>query len=88
AEGLWVGFVSDRLADHGLVAVGLVRDGEVVAFACSCRVLPHRVAGALLGELLSQHPGAGGLLTDGPQRRQRRAFGGGPRTAAAVGYAR
>lgn len=57
AEGLWVGFVSDRLADHGLVAVGLVRDGEVVAFACSCRVLPHRVAGALLGELLRQHPG-------------------------------
>lgn len=57
AEGLWVGFVSDRLADHGLVAVGLVRGGEVVAFACSCRVLPHRVAGALLGELLRQHPG-------------------------------
>lgn len=58
AAGLWVGFVTDRLADHGLVAVGLVRDGAVVAFACSCRVLPHRVAGALLGELLRQHPGA------------------------------
>ncbi len=57
AEGLWVGFVSDRLADHGLVAVGLVADGELIAFACSCRVLPHRVAGALLGELLRQHPG-------------------------------
>ncbi|MCK6522460.1 hypothetical protein L6R49_13595 [Myxococcota bacterium] len=57
-EGLWVGFVTDRLADHGLVAVGLVRGGEVVAFACSCRVLPHRVAGALLGALLQAHPGA------------------------------
>ena len=56
-EGLWVGMVTDRLADHGLVAVGLVRDGALVAFACSCRVLPHRVAGSLLGELLRQNPG-------------------------------
>ena len=31
--------VKDRFADHGLVGAGVVRDGEIVGFALSCRVI-------------------------------------------------
>lgn len=56
-NGVWVGFVRDRLADHGLVSVGVFRGGALVAWVCSCRVLPHRVAAALLGRMLAANPG-------------------------------
>ena len=59
---VYVAEVHDRLADHGLVAVGwFVGEGEarrLGEFACSCRVLPHRVAGALLARMFAAEPGA------------------------------
>lgn len=59
---VYVGHVRDRLADHGLVAVGwFVGDGAercLGELAVSCRVLPHRVAGALLARMWAHEPGA------------------------------
>ncbi len=59
---VYVASVRDRLADHGLVAVGWFvgegaerRLGEV---AVSCRVLLHRVAGSILALMLAEEPGA------------------------------
>lgn len=57
-DGVWVGWCRDRLADHGVVAVGVFRDGSLVAWVASCRVLPHRVAGTLLHAMLAANPGA------------------------------
>ncbi|MCB9777295.1 MAG: HAD-IIIC family phosphatase [Alphaproteobacteria bacterium] len=60
-EGLWVAEVRDRIADHGLVCAGLFAGEEearrLVAWACSCRVLPHRVAASLLARMWEQEPG-------------------------------
>ena len=58
--GLYVGLVHDRLADHGLVAAALFGSSphRLLAFACSCRVLPHRVAPSLLHAMLQLEPGA------------------------------
>lgn len=50
---VWVATCRDRLADHGIVSVGVVRGGTLEAWVCSCRVLPHRVAATILGELLA-----------------------------------
>lgn len=57
-DGLYVGFARDRLADHGLIAAALFSPQRLLAFACSCRVLPHRVAPSLLHAMLSLQPGA------------------------------
>lgn len=59
-DDLYVAFVQDRLADHGLVAAGLFASSprRLLAFACSCRVLPHRVAASLLGAMLAAEPEA------------------------------
>lgn len=56
-EGVWVATCRDRLADHGLVSVGVVGDGALVAWVCSCRVLPHRVAGTILKWMRDATPG-------------------------------
>jgi FkbH-like protein len=56
--GIYVGWCRDRLADHGLVAAGIFREGRLEAWVCSCRVLPHRVAGTLLAETLRCQPEA------------------------------
>ena len=56
-EGIWVATCRDRLADHGLVSVGVVRDGALVTWVCSCRVLPHRVAGTILAWMREATPG-------------------------------
>lgn len=61
--GLWVACVRDRLADHGLVAAGLFGAGEdgapsLLAWACSCRVLPHRVGASILWRMAQEHPDA------------------------------
>lgn len=58
ADGVWVGWCRDRLADHGLVAAGVFADGRLVAWVASCRVLPHRVAGTLLRAMLDAVPGS------------------------------
>ena len=47
-EGVWVALARDRLADHGLVAAGVLAEGRWVAWACSCRVLPHQLAPSIL----------------------------------------
>ena len=57
-EGLLVASVRDRLADHGIVAAGLFDGQRLVAWACSCRVMPHRVAPTILWAMTQQHPGA------------------------------
>jgi len=61
-----VAAVRDRFGDHGLVAAFLVdrETGDFVEFACSCRVLPLGVAGALLGALAARHPGAAPRFRD------------------------
>jgi FkbH-like protein len=55
---LYVGWCRDRVADHGVVALGVFKEGRLEAWVCSCRVLPHRVASTLLGEMLRREPGA------------------------------
>ena len=57
-SGWMVGFVRDRLADHGLVCAGLFRAGRLVTWVCSCRVMPHRVAASLLWAMRREHPRA------------------------------
>ena len=62
-EGLWVASVRDRLADHGLVAAGHFGPGpdgvpSLLAWACSCRVLPHRVGASILWRMCRAHPEA------------------------------
>lgn len=59
---VYVAELVDRLADHGLVGVGWFagegptrRLGEL---AVSCRVLPHRVADAILARMWALEPGA------------------------------
>lgn len=55
-DGVWVGFCRDRLADHGLVQAAVVRDHQLIAWVCSCRVLPHRVAPTFLALLRAKLP--------------------------------
>jgi len=60
--GLWVAAARDRLADHGVVAAGCF-DGptdqrRLLAWACSCRVLPHQVASTILWAMRQAEPGA------------------------------
>lgn len=54
----YVGWCRDRIADHGLVALGVFEGERLLTWVCSCRVLPHRVAGALLREMLRREPEA------------------------------
>lgn len=54
---MWVATCRDRLADHGIVSVGVVSGGRMAAWVCSCRVLPHRVAPRILGEMLRRNEG-------------------------------
>ncbi len=56
--GVYVGWCRDRIADHGVVAVGVFRHQRLEAWVCSCRVLPHRVAPTLLWAMLCYHPEA------------------------------
>lgn len=56
-DGVFVGAVRDRLADHGVVMAAVSRGGRLEAFVCSCRVLPHRVAPSLLWAVLQRAPG-------------------------------
>jgi FkbH-like protein len=54
----YVASCRDRIADHGLIAVGVFRHHRLSHWACSCRVLPHRVAPSLLWAMLCYHPNA------------------------------
>jgi hypothetical protein len=56
-EGVFIGAVVDRIADHGVVMAAVSRGGRLEAFVCSCRVLPHRVAPTLLWAVLQRAPG-------------------------------
>lgn len=56
--GVYVAELRDRVADHGLVSAGVFRDGRLLAWVCSCRVLPHRVAGSILWAMRAAEPDA------------------------------
>jgi FkbH-like protein len=47
--------VKDRLADHGLVGAAVVRDGEIVGFALSCRAVGLGVEQRLLQATVAAH---------------------------------
>ena len=47
--------VSDRFADHGLVGAAVVRDGEIVGFALSCRVIGLGGEQRLLDAVVAAH---------------------------------
>jgi FkbH-like protein len=47
--------VKDRFADHGLVGAAVVRDGEIIGFALSCRVIGLGVEQRLLAAVLAAH---------------------------------
>lgn len=57
---IWVAYLQDRMADHGLIAVGVfILETESVqlhSWVCSCRVLPHRVAPSILYAMCGQYP--------------------------------
>lgn len=59
---VYVAWVRDRLADHGLVGAGwFVGEGagrRLGELAVSCRVLPHRVAASILALMMAEEPGA------------------------------
>ncbi len=61
-EGLLVAELQEQGLDHGLVAAGLfTTDGDqrqLAAWACSCRVLPHQVAGSILWGMQQLEPTA------------------------------
>ena len=56
--GVYVAWCRDNIADHGLISAGVFREGHLVSWVCSCRVLPHRVAASILSEMLRREPGA------------------------------
>ena len=64
--------VRDRLADHGLVGAAVVREGEIVGFALSCRVIGLGVEQRLLTAVGAAQGGLSGryveTLRNGPAR--------------------
>lgn len=56
SDRVYVGRCRDRIADHGVVHAAILREGALIAWATSCRVLPHRVAAGFLRLLLEQEP--------------------------------
>jgi hypothetical protein len=56
-DAIIVGRCRDAASDHGIVSAGLIKDGRLVNWVCSCEVLPHRVAGTLLHLTLATTPG-------------------------------
>ncbi len=53
---------SDRLADHGIVAVGLVQENRLVQMVLSCRVFGLGLEEALLHHLAAEHARDGAFL--------------------------
>jgi FkbH-like protein len=57
---LRVAHVEDRIANHGLVAVGVFTHRDdgwyLYSWVCSCRVLPHRVAASILFAMCADFP--------------------------------
>ncbi|HZZ68686.1 MAG TPA: HAD-IIIC family phosphatase [Phenylobacterium sp.] len=51
--GVYAVWVRDRFGDNGLVGAAVVRDGEIVGFALSCRVLGLGVEHAFLQHILA-----------------------------------
>ncbi|CAN98390.1 MULTISPECIES: hypothetical protein [Sorangium] len=56
-DAIYVGRCRASTSDYGIVAAGLVKDGRLVNWVCSCQVLPYRVAGTLLHLTLQTTPG-------------------------------
>ena len=59
--------VKDRLADHGLVGAAVVRDGEILGFALSCRVIGLGVEQRLLAALVAAHGSLGARIVETPR---------------------
>ncbi len=69
-EGQVYGFrVADRFGDMGLVAVAIVRDGEIENLLMSCRALGRRVETAILRYISDRHPGVIGYYRAGPRNQ-------------------
>jgi len=61
--GVFVLRVSDRFGDHGLVGAAVVRDGEILGLAISCRVLGLGVEHAFMRFILQEMSAAYAALT-------------------------
>ncbi len=59
--------VKDRFADHGLVGAGVVREGEIVGFALSCRVIGLGVEQKLLAALVARHGALRARIVETPR---------------------
>ena len=63
--------VSDRFGDHGLVGAAVVRAGEIIGLALSCRVLglgvEHRFMQFILGELRGDHDELSARIIETPR---------------------
>jgi FkbH-like protein len=57
-DRVYLAWCRDRLADHGVVAAGIFRDDRLIAWVCSCRVMPHQVAPTILHLMRAQEPDA------------------------------
>jgi FkbH-like protein len=59
--------VKDRFADHGLVGAAVVREGEIVGFALSCRVIGLGLEQRLLSALVAAHGALCGRIVETPR---------------------
>ncbi len=59
--------VKDRFVDHGLVGAAVVRDGEIVGFALSCRVIGLGVEQRLLGAVVAAHERLAARIVETPR---------------------
>lgn len=74
--GVFVMRVSDRFGDHGLVGAAVVRDGEILGLAISCRVLglgvEHAFMRFIMQEMSADHAALAGQIVptsrNGPVR--------------------
>ncbi|MFI4965266.1 MAG: HAD-IIIC family phosphatase [Caulobacterales bacterium] len=53
-DSLYAAHVTDRFADNGLVGAAVIRDGEIVGLALSCRVLGLGVEHAFLQHIIAE----------------------------------
>ena len=59
--------VKDRFADHGLVGAAVVRDGEILGFALSCRVIGLGVEQRLLAAVVAAQETVAARIVETPR---------------------
>ena len=57
----------DRFADHGLVGAAVVRDGDIVGFALSCRVIGLGLEQRLLAAVVAAHAPLAARIVETPR---------------------